>query len=75
LGGTISVEYLKAYYDCTVDIKGGELQVNNFDMVVFEKLPTINIYGYGFNYDAYEGILTGYLMDENTFSIGNVNES
>jgi hypothetical protein len=79
-GGQVSAIRMKAYYDCLIDIKGGLLQLNSFDMVVgLDELPTINIYGYGFNYDpsggTYEGILTGYLMDGNPFSINDVSAS
>lgn len=35
---------------------------------------TINIYGYGFNYNSTTEILSGYLQDENYFQIGGVNE-
>jgi len=77
--GQIDADRMKAYYDCTIDIKGGLLQLDSFDMVVSTEYPIINIYGSGFNYDptggTYEGILTGYLMDGSQFSIDNVNES
>lgn len=78
-GGQIAAMRMKAYYDCIVDIKGGVLQLDSFDMVGFNELPTVNIYGSGFNYDptggTYEGILTGYLMDGNPFSIDDISES
>jgi len=78
-GGQISAVRMKAYYDCVIDIKKGVLQLDSFDMVGFSELPTINVYGYGFNYDptggTYEGILTGYLTDGNPFSIDGVSDS
>ena len=73
LGGNITASYMKVYYDCTIDIKGGFVQVNNFDMSEFEPLATINIYGYDFDYTG--GVISGYLIDDNPFSISGVSES
>ena len=72
-GGQISASRMKAYYDCVIDIKGGVLQLDSFDMVGFDELPTINIYGYDFNYA--DNIISGYLIDNNPFSIGGIGES
>jgi len=80
-GGDITVGRMKLYGDATVDIRGGELQLDSIDMVdVFYELPTINVYGYGFNYNPTggfqgRGILTGYLLDGNFFSIDQLSES
>jgi hypothetical protein len=79
-GGDITVGRMKLYGDATVDIRGGRLQLDSIDMVdVFYELPTINVYGYGFNYDPTggtygDGLLTGYLQDNNFFSINQLSE-
>jgi hypothetical protein len=70
--GSVTAGRLKVYYDSVIDIRGGLLQVNDFDMVGYDKLPTVNIYGYGFNYSG--GVVSGYLRDSNPFSIGGVSE-
>jgi hypothetical protein len=80
-GGDITAERWKLYGDATVDIKGGGLRLNSIDFAIFnELLPTINVYGYGFNYNPTGGtygggILTGYLLDNNFFSIDQLSES
>jgi hypothetical protein len=78
-GGQVSADLMKAYYDCVIDIEGGILQIGSFSIVGSSQLPTINIYGSGFDYDptggTYEGILTGYLADGSQFSINDVSES
>jgi len=75
-GGNITVEHLKVYYDCLVDIKGGRLQINSYDEIGFDELPTINIYGYDFNYVPTwgGGTLTGYLQDDNPFTINGLRQ-
>jgi hypothetical protein len=72
-GGQISAGQIKAYYDCVIDIKGGVLQLDSFGMIGFDELPIINIYGYDFNYA--DNIISGYLIDNNPFSIGGISES
>ena len=72
LGGNITASYMKVYNDCTIDIKGALLQVNNFYLSEFD-IATINIYGYDFDYTG--GVISGYLIDDNPFSISGVSES
>jgi hypothetical protein len=79
-GGDITVGRLKVYYNAIVDIRGGRLQFNSFDMVGYDLLPTINVYGYGFNYNPTggtdgDGLLTGYLLDSSFFSIDQLSAS
>jgi len=73
-----------------VNIDGGNLNFDKFDIegvvniyrgslyvddarIITLCLPTINIYGYGFNYT--QEILTGYLLDDNFFTIKGVDAS
>lgn len=68
--------------DATVDIYGGNLNITSayiaYGYFIGEDYidagSTINIYGYGFDYDVTNQILSGYLQDNNYFQIGEVNE-
>ena len=71
-GGNISFDYL--------DMLGGELNIYrgllNVDNAGIGSPATVNIFGHGFNYDpAGQGILTGYLLDDNFFTIDGVSQS
>lgn len=75
-GGVLNFNIFNIIGDLT--IKGGVLHVNNSYIDYFSS--TINIYGHGFNYNptggAYgDGILTGYLLDNNFFSMDQLNAS
>jgi hypothetical protein len=72
-GGSVTANRLKIYYDSIMDIRGGLLQLNDFDVVTgYNELPTVNIYGHDFDYSGM--VLSGYLLDGNPFSIGGVDE-
>lgn len=71
-GGSITAGRLKMYGDAIIDIRGGLVQFSDFDMAGVVP-STINIYGYNFNYSG--NVISGYLSDGNTFSIGGVNQS
>jgi len=77
LGGTLHFGIVDLRGNLT--IKGGSLQVDNSYIDYFNYLATINIYGYGFNYNPYggafgEGILTGHLLDDNAFTFDGLSE-
>jgi hypothetical protein len=87
-GGDITAERLKTSPDSIVNINGGIfdlemfeiegevniyrglLNFNDASISHFSYLATINIYGYDFNYS--QGTLTGYLLDNNFFTIKGV---
>jgi hypothetical protein len=51
------------------NIYGGVLNIDDFDY----SGGITSIYGYGFNYDSVGQVLTGYLSDNNPFTINQVN--
>jgi hypothetical protein len=94
-GGNISAYNLKASLHTIVQITGGVLNFNIFDIygeltisggllhvndaLINDRDATVNVYGYGFNYNPTggtygDGILTGYLLDNNFFSIDQLSE-
>jgi len=72
LGGNIHFG-MKAYGGCIVDIKGGNVQIDQFYTGGGLGTPSINIYGSNFDYT--NGTITGNLLDGNSFTISGVNES
>lgn len=67
INGNINFSSLMIYGE--TNIYGGLLNIDNF----YYSGGTTNIYGYGFNYDSINQILTGYLSDNNQFTIKQVN--
>jgi len=63
-GGTINLESLGVYPSATVNFYGGSLLVGNSPSLW--DLSTVNIYGYGFDYDG-QSRLTGFLLDDSPF--------
>jgi hypothetical protein len=64
--GIISNGLLVVHNYSTLNITGGQLDV------VYTKFygqHAVNIWGYGFDYDSTKGLLTGYLSDDNPFSM------
>ena len=90
-GGNITAERLKTYPDSVINITGGNISFDyldlggelniyrgllNVDNAGIGSPATVNIFGHGFNYDpAGQGILTGYLLDDNFFTIDGVSQS
>jgi len=77
-GGILDFDMADIHGDLT--ISGGAFYVDNsYIDYSGPDMATINIYGYGFNYDptggTYEGILTGYLQDGEPFTFDGLNES
>jgi hypothetical protein len=56
----------------TVNISGGILNIDN---AYISFMSNINIYGYGFNYDPVGQVLTGHLLDNNQFTINNLDNT
>ncbi|MGD0078446.1 MAG: PEP-CTERM sorting domain-containing protein [Sedimentisphaerales bacterium] len=77
-GGILNFDTFNIMGELT--IKGGSLNVN-YAYIGYGPYPAmVNVYGYGFNYNPTggnlgEGILTGYLLDNNFFSINGLSES
>jgi hypothetical protein len=63
-GGALSLHYLGVYHSATLNIYGGDLHVINSP--IFSESSTVNIYGYGFDYDGVR-VLTGFLSDDSSF--------
>jgi hypothetical protein len=89
-GGNITADRLKTSPDSVVNITGGDLNFDIFDihgeLNIYRGLlnvddtgigspATVNIFGHGFNYDIGNEILTGYLLDDNFFTIKGVSQS
>jgi hypothetical protein len=88
-GGNITVGVLKTYSDSVVNINGGNLNFGLFDirgevniyrgqlyvsdLFSFDNSAAINIWGNNFNYN--NGILSGYLLDNNPFTIEGIDQS
>jgi len=53
----------------TLNISGGLLNIDNPHF----PSTSVNIFGYGFNYDPVGQVLTGYLLDHNHFTINHLN--
>jgi len=71
-GGNLNFD--KFEIEGVVNIYRGLLYVDDvWISTAYLPLPTINIYGYGFNYT--QEILTGYLLDDNFFTIKGVDAS
>ncbi len=66
-GGSLNLEYLAVSDLCTLNIYGGDVYIGNSP--VFSDSSSVNIYGYGFNYDGAR-LLTGYLSDDSHFFMG-----
>jgi len=76
-GGIINFNILEIHGELT--IKGGSLYIHDAWIDLYDFPVTINVYGYGFNYNPTggtygDGILTGYLLDKNFFSIDQLSE-
>jgi hypothetical protein len=78
-GGILNFNTINIMGDLT--IKGGSnLHVSDSYIDYYSHPATVNIYGYGFNYNPTGGtygggLLTGYLMDNNFFSIDQLSAS
>lgn len=70
-GGNIDLDYLAVSDLGTLNIYAGNLLVGNSPY--FSESSTVNIYGYGFNYDGF--LLTGFLSDDSSFLIREVSFS
>ena len=57
--GSITLDYLSVSDSGTLNVHGGDLNVGNAPY--FSESSTVNIYGYGFDYDGWA--LTGFLQD------------
>jgi hypothetical protein len=92
--GNISADRLKTYPASVVNINGGNINFDVFEIHgevnIYRGLfyadaagiggwgndqTSINIYGYDFNYNPGTKILTGYLLDDNQFTIKDVSPS
>jgi hypothetical protein len=65
LAGTINLDALFVIDSSTLNVYGGDLLVGNSPG--FSDSSTVNIYGYGFNYDGF--LLRGFLSDGSAFLI------
>jgi len=79
-GGNITFGTFNVMDDGLVNISEGNILIDNaFINYGGDHPATINIYGHGFNYTPMpgdlEGILTGYLLDNNFFTINGVSQS
>ena len=70
-GGSVKCEGLIVGHSSTLNVYGGSLLVGNSP--VFDPASTVNIYGYGFNYDGFQ--LTGFLTDGSSLIIREVSYS
>ncbi|MHC4154688.1 MAG: hypothetical protein ACYST6_07175 [Planctomycetota bacterium] len=64
-GAYVNLDYLSVSDSGTLNLLGGDFLLGNSPY--FSDSSTVNIYGYGFNYDAFE--LTGFLLDDSPFSM------
>lgn len=70
-GGSVSLDFLAVEGSSTLNVFGGDFLVGNSPM--FSESSTVNIYGYGFDYDGFE--LTGFLSDSSPFTMREVSQS
>jgi len=66
-------EHLNINDSSVLNIYGGNVNIGNSP--VFDELSTVNIYGYGFNYDPGLLILTGFLSDGSSFIFSELSTS
>jgi hypothetical protein len=64
-GGYVNLDYLSVSDSGTLNVLGGDFLVGNSPY--FSESSTVNVYGYGFDYDGFE--LTGFLLDDSPFSM------
>jgi hypothetical protein len=90
-GGNVTADVLKTYdtvinitggnlnFDTLYTLGAGELNISggllNIECAIISNNYTITISGYDFNYNQAEELLTGYLLDENPFTIKQVSTS
>lgn len=78
-GGNVGIARIKAHDGGTIDIKGGFFECYSIEMGGYDIWPTINIYGYGFNYEYVDQWilwrLTGYLMDDSPLLIEKLSQN
>jgi len=70
-GGTITTSWSTFYVStsATLNIYGGNINVGGCS---FWGDKTVNIYGYGFDYDPGSYVLTGFLADDSPFTLNDV---
>ncbi len=74
-GGSITGD-IAVWQSGTLNIYGGNLDLVSPSISFWDPsgLSAVNIYGYGFNYDPDTYVLTGFLADDNPFSIYGIDE-
>lgn len=78
-GGILDFDTIEIHGELT--IKGGSLHIDNaYVSPWYDETIKVNVYGYGFNYNPNGGtygggLLTGYLLDNNFFSIDQLSAS
>jgi hypothetical protein len=78
-GGILNFDIIDIHGELT--IRGGSLHINDAYVIPWsDETITVNVYGYGFNYNPTGGtygggLLTGHLLDNNFFSIDQLSAS